>query len=172
MKGMPASRLALLAALSAGLSACVVPAGPEWVDPPGNSPPSIHSATPPMGSVLTLALDAGTPPTVEVVLADKNTKDRLYARWIIDYPPFDVSISRLARPEGLPGGEDVERPALYFSPSCTDHDIAPGFSNHRLLLAVSDRPFNDDPRQTVLDQVPNGNFRIEAVWLFEMDCSP
>ena len=171
MKVASTSRRAALAALCAGLAACVVPAGPEWVDPPGNSPPSIYWASPPVGAVLLLAVDAGTPATVEVELADRNTKDNLYLRWIIDYPPFDPSVSQLALPYTLRGNGDVVRPRQAFSPSCAAHKIATGFKNHRLMLAVSDRDaFVDDPQQTVLDQVENGNFRIEAGWLFEMEC--
>ena len=170
MKALPASRRALLAVMGAGLTACVVPAGPDWVDPPGNSPPSIHWVSPAVGSVLTLAIDAGGPPTVEIELADKNSKDNLYLRWIIDYPPFDPSISRLALAYTLRGNGEEVRPRQAFAPSCPAHNIAAGFKNHRLMLAASDRPFFDDPQPTVLDQVQNGNFRIEAIWLFEMEC--
>lgn len=170
MNALPAPRRALLAMLCAGLGACVVPAGPDWVDPPGNDPPSIHWVSPPVGSVLNLGVDGGTQATVEIDLADKNTKDSLYLRWIIDYPPFDPSVSRLALPYTLRANGDVVRPRQAFSPSCTAHKIAAGFKNHRLMLAVSDRDFVNDPQPTVLDQVENGNFRIEAVWLFEMEC--
>jgi hypothetical protein len=161
----------LLVVMCAGLCACVVPAGPEWVDPPGNSPPSIHSASPAIGSALTIGTDGGEPPMVEVVLADQDTKDALFIRWIIDYPPLDATISRLAMLDILPGGDQVERPQIRFAPNCAEHLIAPGFSNHRLMLAVSDR-FFEEPDQTALDRVREGNYRIEAIWLFEMDCSP
>ena len=171
MMKRPTRHRALLAATCAGLCACVVPAGPEWIDPPGNSLPSIQRAVPPLGSALTLAIDAGEPLMVDVVLADQDTRDNLYARWIIDYPPFDPSISRLARQDIQPGGGQVERPSLRFAPNCVLHGIAPGFSNHRLLLAVSDRSF-DPSNEAAPDQVQSGTSRIEAVWLFEMDCSP
>jgi hypothetical protein len=163
--------LPALLPLLAGLAGCVVPVGPEWTDPAKNYPPTIASATPAIGTVLTLAPDAGGPLTVDVVLADQNTSDKLYFRWIIDYPPFVDGVSHLARPDTLPGGNQIQRGHLLLPLNCTDDRIAPGFTNHRLMLAASDRPFvMDEPGQTVLDKVQDGSSPIEAVWPFEMDC--
>jgi hypothetical protein len=159
--------------VAAGLASCVVPVGPEWTDPPANYPPTIKEANPAVGSLLPRDPDAGGSFTVEVVLADKNTTDDLFVRWIIDYPPppFDETASRLAYPTTQPGGGGIERPRLRFAPSCNDDHIASGFSSHRLMLAASDRSFaSDDPGQTSLDAVPEGNARVEAVWLFELNC--
>ena len=115
---------------------------------------------------------AGETLVFEVVLADQNTQDKLYARWIIDYPPFVDGVSHLARPDDtLPGGNQIQRGHLFLPLNCIDDRIAPGFSNHRLMLAASDRPFvPDDPGQTVLDKVQDGSSPVEAVWPFEMDC--
>jgi hypothetical protein len=157
--------------LLAGLQACVVPVSPEWTDPQGNVPPTLHSAAPAVGSVLVLDPDAGEPLAVQVVLADQNTRDNLYTRFIIDYPPWVDGVSRVALPTVLPGGNEVQRPALRFAPNCNDDHIARGFANHRLLLAFSDRPFvGDDPAQAAPDAVPAGNFLVEASWQFELDC--
>jgi hypothetical protein len=163
--------LPALLPLLAGLAGCVVPVGPEWTDPAKNYPPTLASATPAIGTVLTLAPDAGGTLTVDVVLADQNKQDKLYLRWIIDYPPFVDGVSHLAYPITLPGGGQIERPLFTFTPSCSDDKIAPSFTNHRLMLAVSDRPFvMDEPGQTVLDKVQDGSSPVEAVWPFEMDC--
>jgi len=155
----------------AGLGGCVVPVGPEWTDPESNYPPTVHSANPPIGSVVAGDPLAGTPPTVEVMLADKNTDDNLFVRWLIDYPPFDKAVLQLAYETIQPGGGEVVRPQLSFSPSCATHQIATGFSNHRLMLAASDRPFlSAELGQPALDVVPDGNFVTRAVWQFELTC--
>jgi hypothetical protein len=164
--------LAVLPLLVA-LSGCVVPAGPEWKDPESNFPPTISSATPPVGSILGLGVDGGALFTVEVVLADQNTQDSLYVRWIIDYPPYRDEITRmgLAQPP-LPSEDQILRSRILFTPNCTDDQIAHGFSSHRLLLAVSDRPFKFDSFNStdLPDEVPSGNFRVEGSWQFELDC--
>jgi hypothetical protein len=156
--------------LLAGLSACVVPAGQEWSDPQANYPPTISEASPPNGSWLVRGMDAGGPLEVTVWLADQNTHDRLYVRWIIDYPPYVDGMTRLAPQVILPAANQIERPPLSFAPDCNADQIAAGFTSHRLLMAASDRPFvSEDPGQAP-DQVPIGNARVEGVWQFEMDC--
>ena len=152
------------------LPACVVPVGPKWSDPQSNYPPTLHSATPPVGSILGFDPDGGTA-LVQVVLADQNTKDKLYTRFIIDYPPFAEGASHIFWQTILPGGNQIDRPAITFAPNCSDDQIARGFTNHRLLLAASDQPFaSDDPVQSAPDAVPNGNFLVEATWSFDLDC--
>ncbi|MBN2575777.1 MAG: hypothetical protein JXP73_14520 [Deltaproteobacteria bacterium] len=158
-----------LLSVFAGVSACVVPVGPEWTDPQSNYPPTIASASPAIGSILALAPDAGFPLAVQVKLADQNTDDNLYVLWLIDYPPFVDGVSRLARPEIQPGNGRIERPTLTFAPNCGDHRIAAGFGAHRLLLVASDRPFvGDDPTEP--DKIQDGNSRVQAQWQFDMEC--
>jgi hypothetical protein len=160
----------LLCAAAAVVSSCVVPVGPEWVDPEGNYPPTLRSASPPVGTVL--ARDGADALQVKVVLADQNTKDNFYVRFIIDYPPYDEATSRLAWSFTLPGGDQVERTAVHFAPSCAEHGIASRLKDHRLLLAVSDRDFVPyEPGKTALDELPSkDNFLVEAFWPFQMDC--
>jgi hypothetical protein len=162
----------LLCAAAAVFSACVVPVGPDWVDPEGNYPPTLRSASPPVGSLLTRPVDGTEVMQVKVVLADQNTKDKLYIRFIIDYPPYDEAASRLAWPITLPGGDQVERSAVTFAPSCAEHGIASRIKDHRLLLAVSDREFVPyEPGKTALDELPSkDNFLLEAVWPFQLEC--
>jgi hypothetical protein len=166
MAGRPFHLLALSALLLA-ISGCVVPVGPEWSDPEGNRPPTISDATPAIGSILDFATTGNAALGLVVVLADPDTKDRLYVRWIIDYPPYVDGVSHVALPVTLPGGDPVKRAPIRFAPNCSDDAISHDFSNHRLLLAVSDRPFSDDPQ--TLDGVTNG-FLVEGSWVFTLDC--
>jgi hypothetical protein len=152
-------------------SGCVVPIGPEWSTPQNNYPPILGYANPAIGSILGLGADGSAPLTVEVGLQDPNTQDQLYYRWIIDYPPYLEGVSKLALGNVQPGGGTTERSRLLFAPNCTDHNIAHGFSNHRLLFAASDRAFsNDAPSQGDFDGVPAGDFLVEAAWQFVLDC--
>ena len=162
-----------LPTLMIALSGCVVPVGPEWTDPQGNVPPMIYSANPPVGSNLAQDAGAGGSLLIEVVLADQNTQDKLYARWIIDYPPWSDGISSVALPHIQPGGDQILRPSISYAPTCSDDAISHRSSNHRLLLAVSDRSFAfDSPFSQVAlpDEVWPGNFRVEGSWQFELDC--
>jgi hypothetical protein len=164
-----APNLLLALATLPAISGCVVPIGPEWSDPQSNYPPTIHSAKPAIGSILGGDADGGAPGIVEVVLADQNTDDILYVRWIIDYPPFDPNVSRVALPQTQPGGNQILRPAIRYSPNCGDDGISHDFSNHRLLLAVTDRPFADDPSRPPLDG-PSGEYLVEGSWDFVLAC--
>ena len=151
------------------ISGCVVPIGPEWTDPEANHPPTIYLANPPIGAVLDFGATGNAAMGLEVGLADQNTQDSLYVRWIIDYPPQpNVDGAHVALPLTLPGGNQLNRPTIRFAPSCNDATISPDVANHRLLLAVSDRPFSDDPQ--VLDLVTPGNYRVEASWDFTLAC--
>jgi hypothetical protein len=165
-KGYPRALSTLLLALSG----CVVPIGPEWSNPQSNYPPTIHSANPPIGYQLGGDADGGgSPESVEVVLADQNTADILYVRWIIDYPPFDEN-SRVALALAQPGGSQILRPSVRYEPNCNDDSISHDFLNHRLLLAVTDRPFaSDDLSQPPLDG-PSGDYLVEGSWDFVLKC--
>jgi len=168
MLGRPL-HLRALPALLLAISGCVVPVGPEWSDPEGNSPPTISETSPAIGSILDFGPTGNAALGLAVVLADPDTKDTLSVRWIIDYPPYVDGVSHVAAlPLTLPGGDQVKRAPIRFAPSCSDDAISRDFSNHRLLLAVSDRPFADDSQ--ILDSVPTGNYLVEGSWIFALDC--
>jgi hypothetical protein len=164
---MPGSRL-LAFSLAALLGGCVVPVAPKWSDPDNNYPPSIDSAQPPVGTILGLGVDGGAPFEVSVSVADQNTNDTLYFHWIIDYPPYVLGMYPLAYKTEKPGGSSLVRTPVTFSPSCKNDRISPGLSSHRLMLAVSDRPF-DESDESVPDAVTTGHL-VRAVWPFEMTC--
>jgi hypothetical protein len=159
-----------LPALLLAISSCVVPVGPEWSDPASNAPPTISYANPAMGSILDFGTAGNAALGLEVALSDPNTRDRLYVRWIIDYPPYVDGVSHVAMPQTLPEGDQVQRPPIRFAPNCSDDPISHDFSNHRLLLAVSDRPFvGGDTNPQSLDGVTNG-YLVEGSWIFSLDC--
>lgn len=166
---VPAPLLAsCMAVLFAAVCGCVVPVSPKWSDPDSNYPPSIASAEPPVGSILGRDLDGGSPVEVRVELADQNVGDNLYLRWIIDYPPHSADTVVLETFQ--PGGNSIVRTAEIFAPECGSDHLSRTVSDHRLLLAVSDRPFRNDPNSDTPDEVSPGNYRVEAVWPFFMSC--
>jgi hypothetical protein len=146
---------------------CVVPLSPEWSDPQVNYPPTISSATPAIGSVFNMK--DGTSNDVEVVLTDQNTEDKLYLRWLVDYPPVMEGVKHLVHEEIKPPESKIERSVSRFAPNCIDDLITRSLPIHRLLLAVSDRQFSDDDSSRP-DKVPDGNFLLEESWLFDSDC--
>jgi hypothetical protein len=163
-----------LAPLLAIASGCVIPVGPKWSDPDNNYPPTIVSANPPVGTVLGRGPDGGTSGQVEVEvsLADQNQGDNLYLRWIVDYPPYVSGRTLLALETTKPGGETVVRTPAIFAPDCVSIRSRT-LADHRLLLAISDRPFKfaaDDPGLTAPDAIDDGNHRVEAVWSFTLNC--
>jgi len=159
-----------LAALLLAPSGCVVPIGPEWSDPQPNTPPTIATATPPVGTILDTSAGGNLPMGLQVVLSDQNTQDILYVRWIVDYPPYVDGISVVSLEVRQPGGDQIQRPPINFAPSCTDNTISRVSPDHRLLLAVSDRPFVvDNSGQSRLDWT-DGNFLVEGAWDFSLYC--
>jgi hypothetical protein len=149
------------------ISGCVVPVAPKWSDPASNYPPTIASASPPVGTLLG-GLDGGSV-EVAVELADQNVGDKLYLRWIIDYQPGSTNI--VAVETFKPGGDSIVRTPELFVPNCNADHLTETVSDHWLMLAVSDRPFlNEDPSGPNPDQVPTGNYLVQAAWPFVMSC--
>jgi hypothetical protein len=171
---MAGSRLLACSWFLAALSGCVIPVAPKWSDPDNNYPPTIVSANPPVGTILGLGPDGGTTSQVEVevTLADQNAGDNLYLRWIVDYPPYVSGRTLLALETTKPGGEAVVRTPAIFAPDCVSIRSR-ALLDHRLLLAISDRPFkfaSDAPGLTAPDAVDDGNHLVEAVWPFTLNC--
>jgi hypothetical protein len=157
-----------LVALSLLTSACVLPVGPQFEDPPGNAAPYLASSNPPQGAIL-----SGSSTTIEVVLGDANQEDVLVGRWFIDYPPFDSSMTRMAEEFRLPGTGRAERSKVRFAPSCADDQIALGLSSHRVTLSVADRPFLPPEQSSPdlrFDSVPSEGFALRATWILNLTC--
>ena len=148
----------------------MLPIGPEF-EPERNLPPFYLSADPPVATIV-----REPERQFVVTVEDPNRLDNLHFRWLIDYPPFDGNISRLALPDavGAKGPDLPNQHTLRFRPSC-DHLISPTLTQHQLLLVVTDRPFKDDSLdpltgERILDATQPGAHRLSLSWTFEKEC--
>ncbi|MGC9984643.1 MAG: hypothetical protein ABSF35_13540 [Polyangia bacterium] len=162
-----------LAALPLWACACVVPVAPQFEDPSENYPPFVVSSVPTAGAELPTSTDPTD--TIQVTLGDPNLDDILVARWLIDYPPYDASISRLALEARLPPSGAVNRETIQFAPSCSDDQIASGLASHRVTLSVADRPFlspDQAPADLQLDSLPakSPGFVVRTTWVVDLTC--
>jgi hypothetical protein len=157
-----------LAALAIWACACVVPVAPQFENPAENSPPYVASSIPAAGAVLPLSSN-----TIEVTLGDPNLEDILSVRWLIDYPPYDVSVSRMAPEVRLPPSEVANREPIRFAPSCAENQIPPGLASHRVTLSVADRPFLP-PEEALAglpwDSVSDVGFVLRTTWIVNLAC--
>jgi hypothetical protein len=134
-----------------------------------NYPPFVVSASPGVGDILTPGTSSAR--DVETTLSDDNVSDHLFIRYLIDYPSTEPTGKLLRELELPPSGSPVRAP-VHIQPDCTFMALPPGV--HRLLMAVSDRPFLDPTKgdavapEAPLDSVPDGANRIRVVWL--LDC--
>lgn len=135
------ARLVLpLLASAASLSACVIPVRPEFDDPVPNAAPFIQQANPP--ELATVTAVPGQNTTFSVVVGDQDLGDTLYLRWIIDYPPYDQTITRhFEVTAGRAEANNPIRGPQRFAPNCFQHSIAPGKRQHKIMLLVADREF-------------------------------
>jgi hypothetical protein len=157
--------LGLAVALAMAVPGCVLPVGPEFEEEK-NAPPFVVSSSPPVGSAVTAINQV-----FEVTVQDPNRIDTLYARWLIDFPPFNQEISRTVmvppQPASNPDLPNLQR--LRFTPSCTKGDpyaLSPSLSHHRLMLVVSDRQFLEG---TLIGTPPDA-FTVQLTWTFDRDC--
>jgi hypothetical protein len=142
-------------------------AGCRSSGPPEDHFPFLISSTPPEGSIITRG--AGGEPEVAAELGDEDTEERLFIRFLIDYPASGAGAEHLILPVELPPSGMVARLPVLLRPSCGSLHLNPGV--HRLTMAVSDRPFLDplmgadvDP-EAPLDSVPPDAHRLRTVWL-------
>jgi hypothetical protein len=143
---------------------CILPLAPEFEEEL-RAPPFVVTSKPAFGSMV------GASETVfEVEVQDPNATDDLHVRWVIDFPPYDENLSRkidysIQKNRG-PG--QVNRHRVAFSPNCLLHLITPAVSQHRLMLLISDRPFEEAPM--VPDKVPTDAHLLRVVWMFAKEC--
>jgi len=168
------SRRAWLAALPVWACACVVPVAPEFEDPAGNYAPYVVSSVPAAGAVLPASADTPTATdAIEVTLGDPNLEDKLEVRWLIDYPPYDSTLSREALDVRLPSSGAVKRESIRFAPSCADIQSASGLPSHRVTLSVADRPFlppNQASPDLRWDSVSAEGFVVRTTWTVALSC--
>jgi hypothetical protein len=151
----------------AGTPGCILPLAPEFVEET-RAPPFVVTARPAVGSRVS-TFEGG----FEVVVQDPNSTDDLHVRWVIDYPPF---IDNLSRPfdvskQGNLGPGQTNRHRVALAPNCLQHRISPTISQHRLMLLISDRPFEEMPAARNPEKVPPDAHLLQLVWMFDLDCS-
>jgi hypothetical protein len=145
---------------------------PQFEDPGGNYSPFVASSVPTAGAELPASAD--TTYTIQATVGDPNLEDVLRARWLIDYPPYDPSISRMAPEVNLPPSGAVNRELIRFAPSCSQNQIVSGPASHRVTLSVADRPFlsaEQAPSPDLpLDSVPLEGFVVRTTWIVDLSC--
>jgi hypothetical protein len=157
---------ALLATMVVSAGGCVIPIAPEF-ESEANLPPYVKTAEPPVG---TTVMDRNQ--FFRVTVEDPNRADNLYVAWLIDYPPYAPN-TRVGFRSVVPsdGPDEPNEHLLNFLPSC--ELIAPGITDHRLMLAVSDRPFEETivgGVSLVLDKTAPGAHALRVTWNFEKPC--
>jgi len=113
-------------------SGCVLPVSPEFQPTPAapNYPPAFVRSEPFAETTV-----SAHPQTFTVEVVDPNPADKLYVRWVSDYPPFTARSRLLVDDvEGRPQG-----PPISFEGSRCEK-FAMGME-HELVVIVSDRKF-------------------------------
>jgi hypothetical protein len=152
-----------LAGLAGAGPACILPLAPEFEEEL-RAPPFVVTSRPAVGSMVRDS------ETFEVEVQDPNGTDDLYVRWVIDYPPYTENHSRQIdyNKQKNRGPGQVNRHRVAFSPNCLLHLISPAISQHRLMLLISDRPFDVAPNTP--DKVPTDAHLVRLVWWFDKEC--
>jgi hypothetical protein len=157
---------AMSVGVAVGATGCILPLAPEFEEEL-RAPPFVVTSKPAIGSMV-----RDSEAVFEVEVQDPNSTDDLYVRWVIDYPPFTENLSRQfdynIQKNWGPG--QINRHRVAFSPSCVSHLISPALSQHRLMLLVSDRPF--EAGATSPDKVPTDAHLLRVVWMFDKECRP
>jgi hypothetical protein len=145
---------------------CVIPFEPEFEEPTPNLSPFVVSASPPIGSVVPANQE------LRVLLADPNEGDILFARWIVNYPPFSAN-SRFSNEDRIPrsaSGSQVRDRYTSFVPQCF-RDLAQGIENHRVMLVISDRPFEGtSSAEFPFDAVSDDAHALRVTWTVAQLC--
>lgn len=150
---------------------CVLPIAPEFEDEE-NLAPFVVVSRPAFGTVV-----VSDQQTFSVTVEDPNRTDTLYARWLIDYPPFsNDTASDIKDPRPPLGANRINRHVFEFTPDCILHRIATSKTDHPLMLVVSDRPFLDPdssmvPPEGRLDATAPGAHSVRVGWTFKKDCN-
>src|SRR3954465_8419769 len=113
-------RKLLLLLVASPMSACIIPAGPEFQDPPGvpDSPPYLVSESPDEGTVVVSANA-----TFVVTPGDFNVGDTIYVRWITEFPPLvpppSGTVFVTTDERGPSADGSFIRAPVTFSPNCS-----------------------------------------------------
>ena len=156
-------RKLLLLVVAAPLSACVIPAGPEFQDPAGlpDQPPFFLSYNPAINAEV-------TSPFFEVTATDQNVGDSLHFRWLADFPE-SVPRSRRTLEQDM-----VVKPSTDGSPlralsmqtvDCLVPGLIPTVDRHRIMVIVArSRPSRTSAR--IRPAVSETATAIAVTWLW------
>jgi hypothetical protein len=158
-------RTLLLLVVAAPMSACVIPVGPEFQDPPGapNATPSIASSDPLMGTSTVVAT-----PHFSVTASDTNRGDTITVRWILAYPPWTDRSMVIGADDVIPPAADgrrLRRPStLDLDCDRVPRDVST--TTRFITAAISDRGF------TSRVETPDDTIPAFATWIWEQSCPP
>jgi hypothetical protein len=163
-------RSALLMCLVPLMSACVLPIAPEFQDPPTSSNYPPYFTTTPVPDLGSNAMI----PSFDVLVTDPNLGDDLYAKWIVDYPPYGDNTRSFIQPkvshrdDGLPLLHDYP-----FAPNCVDYTLAK-IARHQIMVVVADRPFlvqqPIEGQSIDLTRIPGDGRKVIGTWTLDMEC--
>ncbi len=167
-------RCTSLTCVLASMSACVLPIAPEFQDPPtsANYAPYFQTVMPDLGSEI-------TQPSFDVVVTDPNIGDSLYARWIVDYPPYGDNTRLFNQPKVAPNPDGT--PLLHdyvFKPTCV-LNLAK-IARHQIMLVVADRDFAEQLPMQAYDLTrlvapagggPSEGREVIGTWTLDMECT-
>lgn len=144
------------------MSACIIPVGPEFQDPPGipDSAPYIVSAVPEQGSITTVT-------NFSIVVSDPNVQDDLNVRWLLDWPETVAGTHRFVKDDLI--SHDANGKRLMASSTatigCNLTTPAP-LPLHRLFVVVADRDFDESD----ITAVKNDGNKTVATWVWNVTC--
>ena len=144
------------------MSACIIPAGPEFQDPPSipDSAPYIVSATPEIGSITT-----GT--NFAIVISDPNVQDDLNVRWLLDWPETVPGNHTFVKDDLFSHDESGKRLMAISTATIGCNLLRPAaLPLHRLFVVVADRDFDENDITAV---VIGGN-KTSATWVWNVTC--
>jgi len=150
--------------------ACVIPVVPEFKDPPEakNRPPQIVTVNPALGDTVTRR-----DPTFTIKFNDPNG-DKLFVRWIADYPPFGPNRRFITGILEFPPSADGTPLDAQSSVgvSCGEPGLVSTISLHKIMAIVADRPFVSTSMTNDLMKATDDGLTVSAWWLFAADCPP
>jgi hypothetical protein len=137
-------------------SACVVPLGPSFEDPPAspNFAPTISDSDPHVGSIAAHGL------ALNVTVTDANVRDTLYVRWVSDYPLATADSRILTDVKTIPPSPDGKQHFTVVSYQTDCAALAPGLTTHRIEVIVADRPLKKPDDVTIPPSARNLRFEV------------
>jgi hypothetical protein len=160
--------IVLLSSLS--LSACVIPIGPQFQDPPAaqNFAPTITDSNPVNGAIVQTK-------TFRVTFFDPNLSDDLHVRWIADYPSYGPNSRLLMAPDFLasPTATTAQKLDTSITIDCIASNLALMLTQHQIMVIIADRPFlmgDNLPLDRKLTALPDDAGRVEAHWTLNLEC--